>query len=587
MKQTTLIILTLAALVATCLCACGGGQHREAEIAAIDSIATDNAPRALTLLDSLKPRMAGATEAEWSLYSLVRVKAEDKAFIEHKTDTVMLRLIDYYETDGDKTLLPQVYYYAGRVYADMDEGDRALKYFQKAVALTDSTNALYYKAQSQMGYIFLYQGLYKKGFEAFLKAYKYNKENGNKAYQAYALCGMANCLQETDKEAQALQCFKHAFTLAEKTGDNSFATEITAQIANHYYKTKQYVTALTYAKRALNNVDSIGARPVYAIAADIYYKVGKKDSAAILYKKLYSINNVYAKNRASKRLGHYYLERNDMAKAAFFLDEYDRYADSIQAITQTETVAKIDAIYNYNIREEENDRLKSEITKSKYIIAVTVILAIAAMLAVFTLIQYSKKKRIAERVKYENEKRYLNSLYEQSSKFITDNNRKIDELKQQLAVSATQNESLNAALKAKEEQLNNLNKMAVMRAENRKLAAAGLENSCICAKLFAMLNDNTTSDFDKKLTAEDWQRLDEEVNTHYPEFKERLHELCRISDTEYRVCLLLKVGVSPKDISTLTIKTKSAISVMRKRLYAKAFGKGETPEKWDELIRSL
>ena len=95
MKQTTLITITLAALVATCLCACGDGQHREAEIAAIDSIATDNAPRALTLLDSLKPRMAGATEAEWSLYSLVRVKAEDKAFIEHKTDTVMLRLIDY------------------------------------------------------------------------------------------------------------------------------------------------------------------------------------------------------------------------------------------------------------------------------------------------------------------------------------------------------------------------------------------------------------------------------------------------------------------------------------------------------------
>lgn len=587
MKQTTLITITLAALVATCLCACGDGQHREAEIAAIDSIATDNAPRALTLLDSLKPRMAGATEAEWSLYSLVRVKAEDKAFARHKTDTVMLRLIDYYETDGDHDLLPQVYYYAGRVYADMDEGDLALKYFQKAVALTDSTNVLYNKVQSQMGSLFLYQGLYEKGINAFHHSYEHHKREGSKLGQADALCGIAQCLQRSGSEKQALQYFNQALRLSCEAGNKQYEAEMTAQIANHYYKAKQYDIALEHIRQALTYVDSIGARPVYAIAADIYNKVGKEDTATILYKKLYALNDIYAKRWASKRLGHYYLEYKDMAKAAFFLDEYDRYADSIQAITQTETVARIDAVYNYNIREEENDSLKSEITRSKYIIAVTVILAIAAMLAVFALIQYSKKKRIAERVKYENEKRYLNSLYEQSSKFITDNNKKINELKQQLAVSATQNESLNAALKAKEEQLNNLNKMAVMRAENRKLAAAGLESSGICAKLFAMLNDNTTSDFDKKLTAEDWQSLDEEVNAHYPEFKERLYGLCRISDTEYRVCLLLKVGVAPKDISTLTMKTKSAISVMRKRLYAKAFGKGETPEKWDELIRSL
>lgn len=190
-------------------------------------------------------------------------------------------------------------------------------------------------------------------------------------------------------------------------------------------------------------------------------------------------------------------------------------------------------------------------------------------------------------MKHENEKRYLNSLYEQSSKFISDNNSKIEALKQELAASASKNMSLAAALKAKEKQLSNLNMMAEIRTKNRELAAAGLENSDIRTKIFTLLNDNTANDFDKKLSTEDWQSLDKEVNSHYPEFKERLSALCRISDIEYRVCLLLKVGVSPKDIATLTIKTKSAISVMRKRLYFKAFGKVEAPEKWDEFILSL
>lgn len=548
MKQATLIILTLAALAATCLFSCGEGMDREAEIAAIDSIADTDAPRALALLDSMKPHMAGATEAEWSLYSLTHVKTEDKAYIEHKTDTVMLRLIDYYEEEGDKSLLPQVYYYAGRVYYDMDDYDRALPYFQKVEEMTDSSSTLYYKAQAQMGYIFLYQGLYEKGFNAFSKSYKYNKTKGNKSSQAFALCGMANCLQRMNDYKQAMQYFKQALILARENGDKSYEADIIGQIANNYYYLKQYRIAEKYAQQALAGVDSTTARPIYAIAADIYNKIGKEDSAVVLYNKLYALDDVYAKYSASKRLGHYYLEHKDMAKAAVFLDEYDRYTDSIQAITQTETVAKIDAVYNYNIREEENERLKEEITTGRYIIAVAAMLVIAAILAVLALMQYSKKKRLAERMKYENEKRYLNSLYEQSSKFISDNNSKIEALKQELAASASKNKSLAAALKAKEEQLSNLNMMAEIRTKNRELAAAGLENSDIRTKIFTLLNDNTTSEFGKKLSTEDWQSLDKEVNSHYPEFKERISELCKISDSEYKVCLLLKIEIKPIDI---------------------------------------
>lgn len=129
--------------------------------------------------------------------------------------------------------------------------------------------------------------------------------------------------------------------------------------------------------------------------------------------------------------------------------------------------------------------------------------------------------------------------------------------------------------------------MAEIKTKNRELAKAGLDNSGICAKISTILNDETTGNFNKKLSTEDWQSLDEEVNSHYPEFKERISELCKISDSEYKVCLLLKIEVKPAGIAVLTSKTKSAISVMRKRLYFKAFGKEETPEKWDEFIRSL
>lgn len=254
MKPTKFFACLFAAWFTLCLCCCDDRPSYKARLSAIDSIADTDAPLALAMLDSLKPRIAGATEADRNLYSLMRVKAEDKAFVTHKTDTLMLRLIDYYETDGDKALLPTAYYYAGRVYSDMNDGKRALQYFQKAVEMIDSSSTLYSAAYSQIGYLFLYQGIYDKGVVAFLRAYKQYKHAGNKLGVAGALCGMAYCRQRQGSELQALRYFKQAMTLVRGTGNKSYEADIIGQIANCYYNIGNYQAALKCARRALNGV---------------------------------------------------------------------------------------------------------------------------------------------------------------------------------------------------------------------------------------------------------------------------------------------------------------------------------------------
>lgn len=586
MKPTKFFASLFAAWFTLCLCCCDDRPSYKARLSAIDSIADTDAPLALAMLDSLKPRIAGATEADRNLYSLMRVKAEDKAFVTHKTDTLMLRLIDYYETDGDKALLPTAYYYAGRVYSDMNDGKRALQYFQKAVEMIDSSSTLYSAAYSQIGYLFLYQGIYDKGVVAFLRAYKQYKHAGNKLGVAGALCGMAYCRQRQGSELQALRYFKQAMTLVRGTGNKSYEADIIGQIANCYYNIGNYQAALKCARRALNGVDSINARGIYAIAADIYDKIGKKDTAVLLNEKLFALDDVYAKQTAGKWLGHYYLDK-DVVKATAYIDEYNKYSDSIHSIIQTEKIAQIDAMYNYSLRETENIRLKSEVMKGRYALLISFILVVVVILSFTIFVLLSKKKRRTEEMKYEKEKHFLASLYEQSNAFIEENKMKIADLERQLTMSISNNESLTADLKAKQELLNNINKMAEIKAENRKLAETGLANSDICKKIITILNDKTTNDFGKKLSVKDWLELSTEVNDRYPKFKERILELCEISELEYHVCLLLKVGVSLKSISVLTSKTKSFVSAIRKRLYFRAFGKSETPEKWDEFIHSL
>ena len=88
-------------------------------------------------------------------YYLLTLKAADKSFVTHTSDTLARRIVAHYEEGGDERLLPEVYYYAGRVYRDIGDAPQALDYLQKALDLmeNDTTNLkLKSVVYSQMGY---------------------------------------------------------------------------------------------------------------------------------------------------------------------------------------------------------------------------------------------------------------------------------------------------------------------------------------------------------------------------------------------------------------------------------------------------
>lgn len=50
---------------------------------------------------------------------------------------------------------------------------------------------------------------------------------------------------------------------------------------------------------------------------------------------------------------------------------------------------------------------------------------------------------------------------------------------------------------------------------------------------------------------------------------------------------LLKIGVQPADMATILCKSKSAISMIRTRMYEKIFGKSGTATALDEYIQNF
>ena len=89
------------------------------------------------------------------------------------------------------------------------------------------------------------------------------------------------------------------------------------------------------------------------------------------------------------------------------------------------------------------------------------------------------------------------------------------------------------------------------------------------------------------LSPDDWAEIERQVRRLHPTFRGRLYSLYAFSETEYRVCLLLKLQFSPTEIATAICKDKSSVSAIRSRLYAKVFGTKGSTKAWDEFIAQI
>lgn len=89
------------------------------------------------------------------------------------------------------------------------------------------------------------------------------------------------------------------------------------------------------------------------------------------------------------------------------------------------------------------------------------------------------------------------------------------------------------------------------------------------------------------VSEEEWNEIDERFKSVYPRFTSTLLKLHDMSQVEYRVCMLLKLNITPSVIADVLYKDKSSISSIRRRLYTKVFDKKGTSKDWDEFINSL
>ncbi len=92
---------------------------------------------------------------------------------------------------------------------------------------------------------------------------------------------------------------------------------------------------------------------------------------------------------------------------------------------------------------------------------------------------------------------------------------------------------------------------------------------------------------DKVLKTSDWKLIEERLKESFPDFKDNLYSHINLSETEYRICILIKLETSPSNMAKLLALSNSSVSQIRLRLQHKVFNGQGTAKDWDNFVLSL
>ena len=168
-----------------------------------------------------------------------------------------------------------------------------------------------------------------------------------------------------------------------------------------------------------------------------------------------------------------------------------------------------------------------------------------------------------------------------SNQNIEQNLQRIAQLESIIQKLGNENSMLRLELEEQKARLDYANTIAMIENEKREQAETVIFGSNVYLRMKSLLAQG------RSMNDHDFVELNQVVNSVYTNFTERLYSLCKLSNHEFRVCLLVKVRVQPKDIATLTAHSKEGIATTRSRLYQKVFGKKGSSKEWDDFVLSL
>lgn len=347
-------------LLAGCMCLLSCTSEKDYPIAMKQAMSCMNAcpDSALALLETLTDSMANASQETQMYYRLLTIKAEDKLYMPHTTDSVILSIVDYYQQKGDKERLFESYYYLGGTYRDMNDIPRALKAYHQGIEVGEDTEQTLLQGMTygQMGILLAYQELYDESRSMMRKALRCYGELGDSVRYANTLATLARTYDGKNETDSALYYkdstfyyYKESYRILRKFKMYRKADAVAGEMGCFYYRKGSTVLAKQTLLKVLPT--QYKSDNVLLCLGRIYNKEGLADSARYYWGEVLKYGNLHKQCYANLCLAELEKTQGNEVLSLAYDKQYKILQDSINAITRTDAVEKLHLSYSFQHEE--------------------------------------------------------------------------------------------------------------------------------------------------------------------------------------------------------------------------------------------
>ena len=611
MNSFKYIILIISHIILLAISAgCGKQNAIREKLEYVNKMTETNPDAALACLDSM--RNEEMSEADRIFYDFLSIKGSDKAYIDHKSDSLFLNVLNYYSKHSRDKLYPEVLYYGGRVYSDLGDFPTALSFFQDALdIIPDKKEYLIIRkdAISKIGNMLDMMGFYNEAILYVEDLARIDEELNDSVQLVQDIKQLGSIFIKSKEYDKAETAFKKARQIAHNLSKKEVAVQ-DANLAYTKFLKNNQDSALYLIRKALSELDSTDRNDALIYAPAIFLKSNILDSAIMYARQLLKSEEFW-----NRRIGYKILlspELNGIVQFDSVIGyAFDSMADIGSYVDDTTQRGAIVQESYYNYERHKKEIIMTE-TRNYYLIwgiIGAIIIATLSGTYVYSmkcrsksqLLQLHEAVEIVEILQKEISKSQKKDIPQESGNRADNTNMNANN------DTITKNNSENDMPydTHTDSHVNNYNSI-----RDTTITGQELRNR-LRDKIQDLLQDcNKTEDIsplileseayrnllqyisDRKIISDSnplWDDLENIVLKSSPDFKNRLNILTggNLKRSDLLISILIKCGISSTNMAILIGRTKATITYRRKCIGKRILDQNADLEIIDKIIRLL
>ena len=622
MKRLGYVLMAALPLVLCLLLGgCGDNPRAVSLLTCADSLMAGRPDSALLILDSLltdSDRLSTNFVMQCRLRRLNAINKLDTVFT--TAHVVQARILaDHFDDHGTSNEQMLAYYLLGRTFADAGEAPQAINAYNEAANRADTTATdcdykTLCRVYTQMANVFYQQGLYREDLNNLDQAvdFGYLASDTLAALLAYGQkMGAYRLMLKPD--SMLIVCD----TVCNKLCNAGYPV-VAAGMLNYPIRYLLDIGKIALAHQYLEiyekesgyfdkNHEIASGREIYYYVKGYYYlKTCQYDSAEYFFRKELAtgkdFNNQNAGSRGLALLFQQTHKPDSAAKYALYSYEMN---DSVYAQKATEEVAKTKAMYDYTRYEHEAQQSKLQAVLAQLRFVITAVIAVSILtFAAILAYRYRRvqKKRKEEKLHYqrlletyrrtEQELLELRAHQEQFSRMAVERQEALahqQHTTQELNRLRQSEQMLTELISQKEQELERLDaELAQYRRKDELMAVASSDEESLLRVLPFYQSLLRTTDQGQSLTDSDWKPIHKFFKERLPQFHQFMSDNRHaLTDYEYKMCLLVRLYLKPKNISNALGLDASYVTRVRRSMVKKLFGVDANSKEADMLVRQI